>query len=125
MSIITLPGSAAEHEAQASPRAGLLQRIVAAVLESRRLSTQRRVAVYLEGLSEQRLADLDSRDARIVQSALSRIVAGMRTYRASLAEHRRIRRAQAELAHLDDRMLKDIGVTRSQIRRVARYGRDI
>lgn len=43
-------------------------------------------------------------------NAWSRIVTGIRTYRASLAEHRRVRRAMGELERLDDRMLRDIGV---------------
>jgi uncharacterized protein YjiS (DUF1127 family) len=40
-------------------------------------------------------------------------------------EIRRHRRAMDELSVLDDRMLQDIGVNRSEIPRVARYGRDI
>ena len=58
MSIITLPGSAAEYEAQEGPRAGLLRRVLAAIFESRRLSAERRIAAYLEGQSEERLAHL-------------------------------------------------------------------
>lgn len=40
------------------------------------------------------------------------------------AEQRRIKRATAELSRLSDRMLKDIGVARHDIPRVARNGRD-
>jgi uncharacterized protein YjiS (DUF1127 family) len=58
MSSITLPGSAAECEAQAGPRTRQWRRILAAIFESRRVSAERRVAAYLEGLSEHRLADL-------------------------------------------------------------------
>ena len=39
-------------------------------------------------------------------------------------EWRRIRRSTAELSGLSDRMLKDIGVGRHDIERLARYGRD-
>lgn len=56
--IITLPGIAVEHEAEASPRPGLLWRAIAAIVESRRLSAERRIATYLESQSEKRLADL-------------------------------------------------------------------
>lgn len=58
MSIITFPGTAAEHETELSPRAGLLQRAIAAIIESRRKSAERMIAAYLESQSEQRLADL-------------------------------------------------------------------
>ena len=40
-------------------------------------------------------------------------------------EMRRHLRAMQELTQLDDRMLKDIGVDRSAIPRVARYGREL
>ena len=39
-------------------------------------------------------------------------------------ERRRVNRAVAELSALSNRMLRDIGVERSEIQRVARYGRD-
>lgn len=42
---------------------------------------------------------------------------------AALAEARRIRRNAQELGSLSDEALKDIGVERSEIERVARYGR--
>jgi uncharacterized protein YjiS (DUF1127 family) len=56
--IITWPVAAIEHEAEASPRPGLLRRIMAAMAESRRLSAERRIAAYFETQSDQRLADL-------------------------------------------------------------------
>ncbi len=56
--IITLPGTAVAHEAEASPRPGLWRRIMAAIVESQRSSAERRIAAYLESQSEQRLADL-------------------------------------------------------------------
>ncbi len=54
-----------------------------------------------------------------MRRARSRLVAAF----ASLAERRRVRRAMGELERLDDRMLRDIGVTRSEIGRVVRHGR--
>jgi uncharacterized protein YjiS (DUF1127 family) len=45
-------------------------------------------------------------------------------WRSALAAWRRKRRAEHELAQLDDRMLRDIGIDRSEIRRVVRFGRE-
>jgi uncharacterized protein YjiS (DUF1127 family) len=42
---------------------------------------------------------------------------------SGLAERRRIRRCERELQTLDDRMLRDIGVTRQSIGSVVRHGR--
>jgi uncharacterized protein YjiS (DUF1127 family) len=64
----------------------------------------------------------DISGASITPNAWSRIVAGIQMCRASLAERRRIRRASGELERLDDRMLRDIGVTRSEIGRAVRHG---
>jgi uncharacterized protein YjiS (DUF1127 family) len=50
-----------------------------------------------------------------------------RAYIAMMAGHsqrRRVGRAITELSSLNDRMLKDIGVQRHDIPRMARYGRD-
>ena len=42
---------------------------------------------------------------------------------AAYAERRRARRAIDELSDLSDRMLKDIGIERSDIPRIVHYGR--
>ena len=54
---------------------------------------------------------------RLVASAVS-------SFLLSMAERRRLRRATRELEAMDDHMLKDIGVGRSEIMRAVRYGRD-
>jgi uncharacterized protein YjiS (DUF1127 family) len=43
---------------------------------------------------------------------------------ASYQERQQVRDTVAELSALSDRMLEDIGLTRHDIPRVARYGRD-
>jgi len=58
MSTITLPATAIEHEAEASSHPGLLRRFMTALMESRRLSAERRIAAYFESQSDQRLSDL-------------------------------------------------------------------
>jgi uncharacterized protein YjiS (DUF1127 family) len=47
----------------------------------------------------------------------------VRLYRLAQAEWKH-RRAMKELYELDDRMLKDIGIDRSEVPRVARFGRE-
>ena len=41
----------------------------------------------------------------------------------AVAEWRRYRKAVQQLSDLDDRTLHDLGLNRTQIKRVARYGR--
>jgi uncharacterized protein YjiS (DUF1127 family) len=43
----------------------------------------------------------------------------------SIRDRLQMGRAVAELANLDDRMLRDIGVSRSEIPHVVRYGRSV
>ena len=60
-----------------------------------------------------------------VRLATRRIVLpGLPPYQVQLVERRRVRRTKAQLAALSDRLLADIGLERSDIARVARYGRD-
>jgi uncharacterized protein YjiS (DUF1127 family) len=47
--------------------------------------------------------------------ALQRIVSGLHWLRIAYAEQRRAARARAELAQLDARALRDLGLTRSEI----------
>jgi uncharacterized protein YjiS (DUF1127 family) len=70
---------------------------------------------------------LDAEPARDAggSSAWDRMVSGIRAYFAARARERRLREAEAQLQCLDDRMLKDLGIGRSEIRRVVRYGRHI
>lgn len=42
----------------------------------------------------------------------------------AVADYRRVRRAEIELSELDDRMLRNIGITRTEIPHLARFGRD-
>lgn len=51
------------------------------------------------------------------------LAARIEAFFASVAARRRRRRARRELAGLDDRILKDIGVTRCEIGRIVHYGR--
>jgi uncharacterized protein YjiS (DUF1127 family) len=44
---------------------------------------------------------------------------------AWVAERRRVNRTVAALADLSDRTLADIGIERSEIERIARYGRNL
>jgi uncharacterized protein YjiS (DUF1127 family) len=54
------------------------------------------------------------------QSALAK---SMGRWIARIRKERRIRRGIEEMMALDDRMLRDIGVSRSDVEYVARYGR--
>ncbi len=55
--------------------------------------------------------------------ALRWIFAGVRSFVSHSAERRRLRQAERYLHGLDDRMLKDIGIDRSEITRVVWRGR--
>ena len=49
--------------------------------------------------------------------------AAARAIAAAFAEWRRLRRCERELQSLDDRILKDIGITRPSINAIVRHGR--
>jgi uncharacterized protein YjiS (DUF1127 family) len=56
---ITVPRTAGiAFKAEESQRASPMQRAFAALMESRQRAAQRRIASYLDGLSDARLADL-------------------------------------------------------------------
>jgi uncharacterized protein YjiS (DUF1127 family) len=59
----------------------------------------------------------------MVRLAWNRIAAGVQICLGPLVAHLRRLSAARELERLDDRMLKDIGISRSDISRVVRYGR--
>jgi uncharacterized protein YjiS (DUF1127 family) len=60
-----------------------------------------------------------------VAGSLSGILAAPARMLGAWREIRKHRQGMDELRMLDDRMLQDIGVSRSEIPRVARYGRDV
>jgi uncharacterized protein YjiS (DUF1127 family) len=51
------------------------------------------------------------------------IASGVLSGLAAIVERSRLARAEQDLAGLDDRMLRDIGINRTEIGRVVRYGR--
>jgi uncharacterized protein YjiS (DUF1127 family) len=56
--------------------------------------------------------------------AWASVARALKAWAAAWTERRRVRRAVLQLEALSDRMLADIGLDRSDIARVARYGRD-
>ncbi|HZT48355.1 MAG TPA: DUF1127 domain-containing protein [Hyphomicrobiaceae bacterium] len=61
--------------------------------------------------------------ARRLAALLGWLASAILASLAAIAEIRTRARAERDLADLDDRMLRDIGITRTEIGRVVRYGR--
>jgi uncharacterized protein YjiS (DUF1127 family) len=53
------------------------------------------------------------------------IAVGIHTYLEARRKQRRLRTAERQLENLDDRLLKDIGIGRSEIRHIVRNGRGL
>jgi uncharacterized protein YjiS (DUF1127 family) len=53
------------------------------------------------------------------------IAIGIHTYLDARRKERRLRAAERQLEDLDDRLLKDIGIGRSEIRHIVRNGRGL
>jgi uncharacterized protein YjiS (DUF1127 family) len=71
MSTVTVPTSApTAFEAKEPRRKSLLRHAFATLFEARRVSAQRRIAFYLAGLSDARLADLglSTRDIALIRA---------------------------------------------------------
>ena len=60
---------------------------------------------------------------RVRRLGWRRIVLAVRSQVALMAHQRELRRAERQLESLDDHMLKDFGIGRSEIGRAVRYGR--
>jgi uncharacterized protein YjiS (DUF1127 family) len=63
------------------------------------------------------------RQATTFDAFLAAVVRGMAWVIAAIADELRIRRDLRQLAGMDDHMLKDIGLRRSEIEYCVRYGR--
>ena len=64
------------------------------------------------------------RQATIFDACLAAAARGVAWLIAVIADELRIRRDMRQLAAMDDHMLKDIGLRRSEIEYCVRYGRD-
>jgi uncharacterized protein YjiS (DUF1127 family) len=63
-------------------------------------------------------------EATILDACMRAAVHGLALLIAAIADELRIRRDMRQLAAMDDHMLKDIGLRRSEIAYCVRYGRD-
>ena len=66
---------------------------------------------------------IDAAPARVEQGLVSQVLAFLRTAPARFVAWQRYRAELDELSRLDDRMLNDIGLRRSDVERIARAGR--
>jgi uncharacterized protein YjiS (DUF1127 family) len=64
------------------------------------------------------------RPATIFEGLLAAAARGLARLIAAIAHELRMRRDMRQLAAMDDYMLKDIGLHRSQIEHCVRYGKD-
>ena len=67
---------------KAGPRAGPLRRLLAAIVASRTREAERRIAVHLAAMSEQRLADLGFSAADIKSIRGGELLGSIRAWRA-------------------------------------------
>jgi uncharacterized protein YjiS (DUF1127 family) len=119
----TRPRSETRVEAASSPDAGCANSRHAqeADLKGKAMSS-----IAISAGDPMRVAEMRKAVRAAVWAAIWRGLANaVSAYVAASGERRRVKRAIAELSGLSDRMLKDIGVTRSSIPRVARYGRSV
>jgi uncharacterized protein YjiS (DUF1127 family) len=64
------------------------------------------------------------REATILDACMRAAARGLAWLTAAIANELRIRRDMRQLAAMDEHMLKDIGLRRSEIEYCVRYGRD-
>ena len=64
------------------------------------------------------------REATVLDACMRAAARGLAWLAAAIANELRIRRDMRQLAAMDDQMLKDIGLRRSEVEYCVRYGRE-